>query len=72
MDETGIFPKTETKTERRSMTMLRTGLSPNFMGLASLGLGIDIFCDLLYSILLLRVVSGLYLLRLALSRPQVR
>jgi hypothetical protein len=44
---------------------------PNLMGPASLGLDIGIFCDFLYSVLLLRVILGLYLLGLALSRPQV-
>ena len=39
-------------------------------GLASLGLDIGIFCDLLYRILLLSVILGLDFLGLALSRPQ--
>ena len=43
-----------------------------FMGLPSLGLDIGISCDLLYSVLLLSVILGLYSLGLALSRPQVR
>ena len=43
----------------------------NVMGLASLGLDIGMFCDLLYSILLLSVIFGLDFLGLALSRPQV-
>jgi hypothetical protein len=33
--------------------------SPNVMALASLGLDIGIFCDFLYSILLLSVILGL-------------
>jgi hypothetical protein len=43
------------------------------MGLASLGLDIDIFCDFLYSVLiiLLKAILGLDFLGLALSRPQV-
>ena len=41
------------------------------MGLASLGLGIGIFCDSLYSVLLLNAILGLDFLGLALSRPQV-
>ena len=42
------------------------------MGLvASLGLDISIFCDLLYSIPLLSVILGLYFVGLALSWPQV-
>jgi hypothetical protein len=45
--------------------------SPNFMGLASLGLDNGMFCDFLYSVLLLSVFLGLYFLGLALSRPQV-
>ena len=45
--------------------------SPNFMGLASLGLEIGIFCDFLYSVILLNVFLGLDFLGLALSRPQV-
>jgi hypothetical protein len=40
--------------------------SPNFMGLASLGLDIDIFFYFRYSVLLLSLILGL-----ALSRPQV-
>jgi hypothetical protein len=44
-------------------------VAPNFMGLASLGLEIGIFCDFLCSVLLLSVVLGLDLLGLALSRP---
>ena len=34
--------------------------SPNFMGLASLGLDIGIFCDSLYSVLMLNVFSELF------------
>jgi hypothetical protein len=45
--------------------------SPHFMGLASFGLGIGIFCDLRYSVLLLNAILELYFLGLALSRPQV-
>jgi hypothetical protein len=37
--------------------------SPNFMGLASLGLEIGIFCDSLYSDLLLNVFFGARFLR---------
>jgi hypothetical protein len=40
--------------------------SPNFMGLASLGLEIGIFCDFLYSVLLLNAL-GLDVLGLARS-----
>ena len=48
-----------------------SGASPNVMGLASLGLDIGIFCDFLYSVLLLSVILGLLdFLGLALSRPQ--
>ena len=47
------------------------GLAPNFVGLASLGLQIGIFCDFLYSVLLLSAVLGLDFLGLTLSRPQV-
>jgi hypothetical protein len=47
------------------------GYSPNVMGLASLGQRIGIFCDSLYSVLLFNAILGLYLLRRALSRPQV-
>ena len=48
--------------------------SPKFMGLASLGLEIAIFCDFLHSVLILNAIlwldfSGLALT--ALSRPQV-
>jgi hypothetical protein len=50
--------------------------SPNFMGLASLGPQIGIFCDFrytsMYSVLLLNAVLGLDFLGLALSRPQVQ
>jgi hypothetical protein len=46
--------------------------SLNFMGLASLGLELGIFCDFLYSILLLNAVLGLDFLGLALSRSQSR
>jgi hypothetical protein len=42
--------------------------SPNFMGLASLGLEIGIFSGFLYSVLLLNVLLGLDLLGLALNR----
>jgi hypothetical protein len=45
--------------------------SPNFMGLASLGLDIGTFCDFLYSVLLLSVFLELDFLGLDLSRPQV-
>jgi Cu-Zn family superoxide dismutase len=45
--------------------------SPNFMGLASLGLEIGIFCDFLCSVLLLNAILGLDFSGLALSRPQV-
>ena len=45
--------------------------SPNFMGLASLGLEIGIICDFPCSVLLLNAILGLYFLGLALSRPQV-
>ena len=41
--------------------------SPNFIGLASLGLEIGIFCGFLYSVLLLSVILGLDYLGLALS-----
>jgi hypothetical protein len=46
--------------------------SPNFMGPASFGLEVGIFCDLLYSVLPLSVISGLDFLGHALSRPQAR
>jgi hypothetical protein len=46
--------------------------SPNFMGLASLGLDIGILCGFLYSVLLLDAILDLNFLRLALSRPQPR
>jgi hypothetical protein len=46
--------------------------SPNFMGLASLRLVIGIFCDLLYSVLLLDAILRLEFLGHTLSRPQVR
>jgi hypothetical protein len=49
----------------------RDRASPNFMGLAGLGLEIGIFCDFLYSVLLLSAVLGLDFLGLALFRPQV-
>jgi hypothetical protein len=42
------------------------------MGLASLGLDISIFCDFLYSVLLLDTILGVDFLGPALSRPQVR
>jgi hypothetical protein len=45
--------------------------SPNSMELASLGLGVGIFCELLDSILLLDAMLGLYFSGLALCRPQV-
>ena len=45
--------------------------SPDFMGLASFGLEIGVFCDFLYSVLLLNAILGLDCLGLALSRPQV-
>jgi hypothetical protein len=45
--------------------------SPNFMGLASLGLAIGIFCDFLCSVLLLNAILGIDFLGRALSRPQV-
>ena len=41
------------------------------MGPASLGLDIGIFCDFLYSVLLMSAILGLDFLGLALSRPQV-
>ena len=41
------------------------------MGPASSGLEIGNFCDLLYSVLLLHVIWGLYFLGRDLSRPQV-
>ena len=44
--------------------------SPNFMGLASLGLEIAIFSDFLYSVLLLDAILGLDFLGLAFSRSQ--
>jgi hypothetical protein len=47
-------------------------VSPNFMGLTSLGIKIGILCDFLYSVLLFNAILGLYFLELALSRPQVR
>ena len=47
------------------------GASPNFMGLASLGLEIGICYDFLYNVLLLNAILGLGFLGLALSRPQV-
>jgi hypothetical protein len=40
--------------------------SPNFMGLASLALSTGVFCDFLYSILLLNTILGLDFLGLAL------
>ena len=43
----------------------------NSMELATLGLGIGIFCELRYSILLPNAILGLHFLGLALSRPQV-
>ena len=43
--------------------------SPNFLGLASLGQAIGILCDLIYSVLQLNAILGLYFLGLALSRP---
>ena len=46
--------------------------SPNFMGLASFGLEIGVFCDFLDRVLLLSVILGLYFLGLALSWPQAR
>ena len=45
--------------------------SPKCMGQTSFGLDIGIFCDFLYSVLLLDVSLGLDFLGLALSRPQV-
>jgi hypothetical protein len=42
------------------------------MGLARLDLEIGIFCDFLYSVLLLNEILGLYFLERALSRPQAR
>ena len=45
--------------------------SSNFMGLASLGLEINIFCDSIYSVFLLNAILGLYFLGLARSRSQV-
>ena len=42
------------------------------MGLAILGLEIDILCDLHYSVRLVSVILGLYFLGHALSRPQVK
>jgi hypothetical protein len=44
--------------------------SPNFMGLAGFGLDIDIFCDFLYSVLLLNAILVLDVLGLDISRPQ--
>jgi hypothetical protein len=44
--------------------------SPNFMALASFGLDIGIFCDCLYSVLLLNAILALYFLGLALSSPR--
>ena len=41
------------------------------MGLASLGRGMGIFCDFLFSVLLSSVILGLNFLALALFRPQV-
>jgi hypothetical protein len=39
--------------------------SPNFMGLASLGLDIDVFCNFIYSVLQLNVILGVDFLGLA-------
>ena len=59
----------------KSLSVVEVGAhikpNPNFMGLASLGLDIGIFCDSQYSVLLLSVLSGLDFSGLALSRPQV-
>jgi hypothetical protein len=46
--------------------------SPNFMGLASLGLDIEGFCDFLCSALLLKAILGLDFLGLALSSSRLR
>ena len=43
--------------------------SPSFMGLARFGPDIGIFCDFLYSVLLVSAIFGLYFLGLYLSRP---
>ena len=45
--------------------------SLSFMGMASFGMGIGIFCGFLFIVLPSSVVLGLDLLELALSRPQV-
>jgi hypothetical protein len=37
--------------------------NPNFMGLASVGLEIGVFSDLLYSVLIVNTILGLYFLR---------
>jgi hypothetical protein len=50
-------------------TTAQDSASPNFMGLASLGLEIGIFCGFLYSVLLWNAILGLYFLGRALSRP---
>jgi hypothetical protein len=50
---------------------LRIGLAPTY-GLASLGLEIDIFSDILYSILLHNAILGLDFLGLALSAGKAR
>ena len=63
-------------TRARAPRQVRRGApdraSPHFMGRASLGLDVGIFCDFLYSVLLLSAILGLDFLGLALSRPQVR
>jgi hypothetical protein len=45
--------------DRVGLRGLRIGARPNFTGLASLGLEIGIFCDSLYSVVLLGAVLGL-------------
>jgi hypothetical protein len=51
--------------------VLRGAASLNVMGLASFGLGIGIFCDFVYSVLLSNTALGLDFLGLALLQPQV-
>jgi hypothetical protein len=52
----------------RSSRGARDRGSPNVMGLASLGLDIDIFCDFLYSVLLVNAIFALDFLGRALSK----
>ena len=72
VQSSGACPGCSATPRRRTTRGAQDRTSTNFMGLASLGLDIDIFCDFLYIFLRLSVILGLGCLGLVLSRPQVQ